>query len=232
MTRNPVRAISMALVAFLSVGLLSATLTPAFAEDVISDPTACPTVTVDDPNTPADESAVDPSADPSAEPCDDPTDPTDAAGEENPKGTPKDILMTMRGPKNLKIFKSLTKKSIAAARNLAPKQSKKFHKTAAYAKWYAKQHIKERYGWSLKQFGYLAKLWGKESAWKFRSLGARNYYVGIPQLNKAAILANGFSIKQFRKNPEVQVQLGAKYIKVRYGTPKHAWKHFLRRSWY
>jgi hypothetical protein len=207
---------------------LSATLTPAFAEDVISDPTACPTVTVDDPNTPTDESAVDPSA----EPCEDPTDPMDEAGEENPKGTPNDILMTMRGPKNLKIFKSLTKKSIAAARNLAPKQSKNFHKTSTYAKWYAKQHIKERYGWSLKQFGYLAKLWGKESAWKFRSLGARNYYVGIPQLNKAAILANGFSIKQFRKSPEVQVQLGAKYIKVRYGTPKRAWKHFLRRSWY
>ena len=227
MTRNPVRAISMALVAFLSIGLMAATLTPAFAEDVNPDPAVCPTVTVEDPNTPVDESAGEPCEEPT-----DPTDPTDEAGEENPKGTPNDILMTMRGPNHLKIFKSLTKNSITAALNLAPKQSKNFHKTDTYAKWYAKQHIKQRYGWSKKQFGYLAKLWGKESAWKFRSLGARNYYVGIPQLHKAAILANGFSIKQFRKSPEVQIHLGSKYIKVRYGTPKQAWKHFLRRSWY
>ncbi len=208
MTRNPIRALSMATVSVLLAAFLSTTLTPAFAEDVTTDPT----VVVDDPNTPVDESTEEPT-------------------DETQTGTPVEVLMNMGAP-DMKVFKTLTKKAIATARNLAPKQSKSFHKTPAYAKWYAKLHIKERYGWSKKQFGYLAKLWGKESAWKFRSTGYRNYYLGIPQLNKKAILANGYSIKQFRKSPEVQVQLGAKYIKVRYGTPKHAWKHFLRHAWY
>lgn len=212
MTRTPIRALQMASITALIAALLSATLTPAFAEDVNSDPS----IVVEDPNTPE----VEPTEEPTEEPVD-----------EVQNGTPSDILLMMGTP-STKVFKTLSKKSIAIARDLAPKQTKHFHKTPAYAKWYAKLHIKERYGWSKKQFGYLAKLWGKESAWKYRSLGLRNYYVGIPQLNKKAILANGFSIKQFRKHPEIQVQLGAKYIKVRYGTPKKAWKHFLRRSWY
>lgn len=212
MTRTPIRALSLAIVTALTAGLLSTTLTPAFAEDLPTDPT----VVVDDPNTPVDESA-------------------DGSADENTDGdqtgTPVEVLMTMGMP-DPKVFKSLTKKSIQTARNLAPKKSKHFHKTPAYAKWYAKQHIAERYNWNKKQFGYLAKLWGKESSWKYRSLGARNYYVGIPQLNKKAILANGFSIKQFRKNPEIQVQLGLKYIKIRYGSAKRAWKHFQHHGWY
>lgn len=212
MTRTPIRALQMASITALLAALLSATLTPAFADGLPSDQSTV----VDDPNTTELESSEEP---------------TEETVEEVQYGTPADVLLTMGTP-NLKVFKTLNKKSIETARNLAPKQTKRFHKTPTYAKWYAKLHIKERYGWSKKQFGYLAKLWGKESAWKFRSLGYRNYYVGIPQLNKKAILANGFSIKQFRKHPEIQIQLGAKYIKVRYGTPKHAWKHFLRRSWY
>ncbi|MEN9693048.1 MAG: hypothetical protein RLZZ330_692, partial [Actinomycetota bacterium] len=201
MTRTPIRALSMAIVTALTAGLLSTTLTPAFAEDINTDPT----VVVDDSNTPVDEST-------------ETTDETvDGNNDGSQSGTPVEVLMYMGAPE-FKVFKSLTKKSIQTARNLAPKQSKSFHKTPAYAKWYAKQHIAQRYNWNKKQFGYLAKLWGKESAWKFRALGARNYYVGIPQLNKKAILANGYSIKQFRKNPEIQVQLGAKYIKSRYGT--------------
>lgn len=215
MTLNPIRPILLAIVSVLTAALLSATITPAFAEDVTTDNS----VVVEDPTTTVDESGEETTEDP-----------TDESAEES-HGTPVDILMTMRGPTK-KMFKKLDKKSIASARDLAPKQHKKFFKTSTYAKWYAKFHIKERYGWSKKQFGYLAKLWGKESAWKFRSQGYRNYYLGIPQLNKAAILANGFTIKQFRNSPEVQIHLGSKYIKVRYGTPKHAWKHFLRRSWY
>ncbi len=226
MTRNPVRALSMAIISVLTAALLSATLTPAFADESTTDSS----VVVDDPTTEVDESTEEGTEEGTDGSADGSTDET-IDDSDSPKGTPDDILMVMRGP-GMKVFKSLTKKSIATVRDLAPKQKKNFHKTPEYAKWYAKLHIKERYGWSKKQFGYLAKLWGKESAWKFRSLGARNYYVGIPQLNKKAILANGFSIKQFRKHPEIQVQLGSKYIKVRYGTPKKAWKHFLRRSWY
>lgn len=205
----------MAIVTALTAGLLSTALTPAFAEDINNDPS----VVIEDPN-----SAVDETTELNQEPT-----------EETPDGsegeTPVEVVLYMGAP-NLKVFKSLTKKSIETARSLAPKQSKSFYKTPAYAKWYAKQHISERYNWSKKQFGYLAKLWGKESSWKYRSLGARNYYVGIPQLNKKAILANGFTINQFRESPEIQVQLGLKYIKSRYGTAKHAWKHFLRRGWY
>ena len=212
MTRTPIRALSMAIVTALTAGLLSTTLAPAFAEDVNTDPT----VVVDDPNTPVDESAEGS---------------TEETTDDGQIGTPVDVIMYMTAP-DPRVFKSLTNKSIKTARSLAPKKSKSFHKTPAYAKWYAKQHMAERYNWNKKQFGYLAKLWGKESSWKYRSLGARNYYVGIPQLNKKAILANGFSIKKFRKNPEIQVQLGLKYIKVRYGNVKHAWKHFLRHGWY
>lgn len=216
MTRTPIRALQMASISALIAALLSATLTPAFAQDINNDPN----IVVDDPNTPISE----PTEEPTEEPVENPS-------TETPTGTPKEVLLGASGP-SMKVFKTLNKKSIETARNLAPKQTKRFHKTPAYAKWYAKLHIKQRYGWSKKQFSYLAKLWGKESAWKYRALGMRNYYVGIPQLNKKAILANGFSIKQFRKHPEIQIQLGAKYIKSRYGTPKHAWKHFLRRSWY
>lgn len=222
----------MALVTVLSAALLSATLTPAFAQDGTTDPV----VVADDPNTSVDESTEETTDETTDEPSDetseDPIEDGSEVYEDTPKGTPLEITMMIRNNVGLKVFKKLDKKSIATARNLAPKQTKSFHKTPEYAKWYAKLHIKERYGWSKKQFGYLAKLWGKESAWKYRSLGYRNYYVGIPQLNKKAIWANGFSIKKFRTHPEIQIQLGAKYIKVRYGTPKHAWKHFLRRAWY
>lgn len=132
------------------------------------------------------------------------------------------------------IFSSRSRSAIAAARLLAPKQTAGYYTTSYYARWYASRHIAQKYGWDQKQFGCLNTLWAAESSWRPKAVGGNNQFLGIPQLARFAVVAAGYTVAEFRSSPELQVQLGAKYIKYRkgYGTPCKALAHFKRNHWY
>lgn len=104
--------------------------------------------------------------------------------------------------------------------------------TPAYAKWYAKSHIAAKYDWRTAQFGCLVSLWNRESHWGFRSTNSGGGTYGIPQTNKRTIVAFGTTFSTYMKTPEVQVQVGSKYINYRYGSPCAALKHSHRVGWY
>ena len=104
--------------------------------------------------------------------------------------------------------------------------------TPAYAKWYAKSHIAQKYEWGPKQFGCLVSLWNRESHWGYRSTNRRGHTYGIPQTNVRTITAFGATFATYMKTPELQVQVGAKYINYRYGSPCKAYDHAKHRGWY
>lgn len=104
--------------------------------------------------------------------------------------------------------------------------------TPTYAKWYAKSHIAKKYNWGSSQFGCLVSLWNRESHWGFRSTNSRGGTYGIPQTNKRTIVAFGTTFATYMKTPELQVQVGSKYINYRYGSPCKAYAHSKRTGWY
>ena len=104
--------------------------------------------------------------------------------------------------------------------------------TPSYAKWYAKSHITSKYKWGTRQFGCLVTLWNRESHWGFHSTNHRGGTYGIPQTNKATIVAFGTTFATYMKTPELQVQVGSKYVNYRYGSPCAALKHSDRHGWY
>jgi len=133
-----------------------------------------------------------------------------------------------------RVFAARSKAAFLKVREVAPKTHKGFYRTSEYAKWYTREHIKQRYGWGNEQFRCLTWIWGKESAWNFRAKSPSGLYRGIPQLDKRIIFANRVTLNFYMANPEIQIQLGAKYIKHRegYGTPCKAMRHKERKGWY
>lgn len=104
--------------------------------------------------------------------------------------------------------------------------------TPSYAKWYAKSHIAKKYGWGTKQFGCLISLWNRESHWGYQSHNRRGGAYGIPQVKRSLITEFGTTVTSFMRTPELQVQVGAKYINYRYGSPCAALAHSHRSGWY
>ena len=104
--------------------------------------------------------------------------------------------------------------------------------TPAYAKWYAKAHIASRYNWGSKQFGCLVSLWNRESHWNFQSTNRRGHVFGIPQTKVSNINEFGIGLATYMKTPELQVQIGSRYISYRYGSPCAALDHSHRHGWY
>jgi hypothetical protein len=128
--------------------------------------------------------------------------------------------------------RATSKNSIKMVRAMAPRSYKAFFVTSDYAKWYTKLHIKHQYSWNLKQFKCLDKIWQAESSWRINASGAGGLYLGIPQLNRTAVVNSSPSVAAFRSSPELQVQVGAKYVKYRYGTPCKALTHKQKKGWY
>lgn len=104
--------------------------------------------------------------------------------------------------------------------------------TPAYAKWYAREHVTRVYNWDSKQFGCLVSLWTKESNWRYTAVSKNKKWYGIPQATKLVVNGLGFTVKNYMRAPELQVQAGARYINYRYGSPCAAWKHSSRKGWY
>lgn len=155
--------------------------------------------------------------------------------EESPSPEPTPTVTAPVRPLNYKrIFSSRSRADINQARELAPKDYRGYFRTAKYAKWYAARHFKHTYGWGKKQFKCAVALWHKESSWRPSAGKTKGRYVGIPQLDRMIVVASGYSVAEYIASTELQIQLGAKYIKLRkgYGSPCKAWKHFQRKRWY
>jgi len=96
----------------------------------------------------------------------------------------------------------------AVPATIDPKQS---------AKAFAKSQIS-----SGKEWGCLARLYGKESAWNHKARNGSHY--GIPQ---------GRSKYLKTASPQEQVTWGLNYINHRYsGKPCNAWKHWQEKNWH
>ena len=103
-------------------------------------------------------------------------------------------------------------------------------RTKEGAKEVARDIAKSEYGWGKNQFGCLAQLWGKESAWNYKAHNARSGAHGIPQ----ALPATKMEIvgTDWRTNPITQIRWGMKYISERYTNPCSAWMKWKRKNHY
>jgi hypothetical protein len=95
----------------------------------------------------------------------------------------------------------------AVPATIDPKQS---------AKAFAKSQLS-----SNKEWGCLARLYGKESAWNHLARNGSHY--GIPQ---------GRSKYLKTASPQEQVTWGLNYIHHRYSKPCNAWQHWLDHNWH
>jgi len=93
--------------------------------------------------------------------------------------------------------------------------------TPSYAKWYAGQRM-AAYGWASTELTRcLTYMWIGESHWQYTEVTGK--YVGIPQTTPGVANDYGFTWSAYRSTPEVQVEVGLRYIRDRYGSPCKAW---------
>lgn len=86
---------------------------------------------------------------------------------------------------------------------------------------YARFFVLEKYGWTGSEYRSLVLLWEKESGWRHTADNPTSSAYGIPQL-----------LGMKTKDAKRQIEIGAKYIKHRYGTPTKAWQFWKRNGWY
>jgi peptidoglycan hydrolase-like protein with peptidoglycan-binding domain len=136
--------------------------------------------------------------------------------------------------KALKAMKRQLKKQAAAAR-AATKASRGALPRAGSpvaTKRYAAAYISRTYGWGSGQMSCLSVMWGRESGWKYWVSNPNGIYRGIPQTSARVWGAMGYSTSQYMNSPAIQVKVGAKYIRSRYGSPCNAWSFWRAHHWY
>jgi resuscitation-promoting factor RpfB len=84
--------------------------------------------------------------------------------------------------------------------------------------------------WSTSEWKYLVWLWIRESGWNPYASNPYSGAYGIPQALPGSKMASAGP--NWRTNARTQILWGMHYIKVRYGTPYHAWRHELVYGWY
>jgi hypothetical protein len=88
-----------------------------------------------------------------------------------------------------------------------------------------------RYHWSARrQFPYLLRLWNRESGWRVRAYNRASGADGIPQADPGRRMASAGP--HWRTDARTQITWGLRYIRHRYGSPRAAWAHEVRRGWY
>jgi len=102
----------------------------------------------------------------------------------------------------------------------------------AASKRYAEAYIERKYGWGATQMGCLSVMWERESNWRHWVSNPNGIYHGIPQTSQREWSKDGFSTAEYMKNADVQIRVGARYIKARYGTPCDAWAFWRSHHWY
>jgi hypothetical protein len=95
--------------------------------------------------------------------------------------------------------------------------------TPRVAKAYTKALLKLEYpNWNRSEWSALAKLWGKESAWKHTADNPKSTAYGIAQI---------LNTEPGTPAP-LQIERGLEYIKHRYEKPSVAWAHWRSNGWY
>jgi hypothetical protein len=95
--------------------------------------------------------------------------------------------------------------------------------TPRVAKAYTKALLKLEYpNWNRSEWSALAKLWGKESAWKHTADNPESTAYGIAQV---------LNTKPGTPAP-LQIERGLVYIQHRYERPSVAWAHWRANGWY
>ena len=95
--------------------------------------------------------------------------------------------------------------------------------TPRVAKTYTKALLKLEYPhWNRSEWSALAKLWGKESAWKHTADNPESTAYGIAQV---------LNTKPGTPAP-LQIERGLVYIQHRYERPSVAWAHWRANGWY
>jgi len=102
--------------------------------------------------------------------------------------------------------------------------------TPAYAKSYAKQIMKKKYGWGDAEFRSLVQLWNLESDWDYQAENPSSGAYGIPQSLPAGKMKSAG--KDYLENPEPQIRWGLKYISDTYGSPSAALGFHNGNNWY
>ncbi len=132
-----------------------------------------------------------------------------------------------------RIKKELKKQSAAAraakkvSRGALPRAG-----APAASKRYAAAYISRTYGWGSGQMSCLSTLWTRESGWRYWVSNPNGIYRGIPQTSSRVWGAMGYSTSQYMNSPAIQIKVGAKYIKSRYGSPCNAWSFWRSHHWY
>jgi hypothetical protein len=95
--------------------------------------------------------------------------------------------------------------------------------TPHMSKVYARGLMASQYpSWGRAEWRALAKLWGKESAWKHDAANPESSAYGIAQV-----------LKTRRGTPAPrQIEKGLEYIAHRHGKPSVAWSHWRKNGWY
>jgi hypothetical protein len=86
------------------------------------------------------------------------------------------------------------------------------------------------FGWKRRQFKYLNWLWEKESSWNASAQNPSSGAYGIPQAvpgSKMAAAGPGW-----QTSARTQIRWGLGYIRAVYGSPRHAWLHWVADGWY
>ncbi len=110
---------------------------------------------------------------------------------------------------------------------MTKKEKREFVISQMQPKAFARLLVVERWSNAQKQFGCLAKLWGKESAWNHKAKSHTHDY-GIPQRHMSHNTLE--ERKDFLKDPHAQIRWGLNYIEHRYDTPCGALKSWLSRA--
>jgi hypothetical protein len=105
----------------------------------------------------------------------------------------------------------------------------------AVARFHARPHgprriarsLLARFGWGHRQFRYLNWLWLHESGWNRHAANPYSGAYGIPQAVPGSKMGRGW-----RWNARTQIRWGMRYIRDRYGSPRHAWLHEYWSGWY
>jgi len=86
------------------------------------------------------------------------------------------------------------------------------------------------FGWRLRQFPYLNRLWDEESSWNVHAENPWSGAYGIPQAVPGAKMASAGP--DWQDSARTQILWGLRYIRAIYGRPRAAWIHEVNDGWY
>lgn len=110
---------------------------------------------------------------------------------------------------------------------MTDKEKRQFIISKMEPKQYARHLIGKRWKDERRQFGCLAHLWGKESAWNYKAKSPTDDY-GIPQRHMRH--NTKAQIRDFLKDHRVQIRWGLTYIESRYQSPCGALQFWLSQA--